>query len=105
MEKYKKTFNEDTCSRSKVIIKFVRKHPILGYSKMHRGVDFAAKRGTPIMAAGDGRITFSGRNGAFGRFAEIKHLNNFKTGYAHLYKFAPNIKKGKLVKQGDIIGY
>ena len=83
----------------------VRKHPILGYSKMHRGVDFAAKRGTPIMAAGDGRITFSGRNGAFGRFVEIKHLNNFKTGYAHLYKFAPNIKKGKLVKQGDIIGY
>ena len=83
----------------------VRKHPILGYSKMHRGVDFAAKRGTPIMAAGDGRITFSGRNGAFGRFIEIKHLNNFKTGYAHLYKFAKGIKKGKLVKQGDIIGY
>ena len=83
----------------------VRKHPILGYSKMHRGVDFAAKRGTPIMAAGDGRITFAGRNGAFGRFLEIKHLNNFKTGYAHLYKFAKGIKKGKLVKQGDIIGY
>ena len=83
----------------------VRKHPILGYSKMHRGVDFAAKRGTPIMAAGDGRITFSGRNGAFGRFIEIKHLNNFKTGYAHLFKFAKGIKKGKLVKQGDIIGY
>ncbi len=83
----------------------VRKHPILGYSKMHRGVDFAAKRGTPIMAAGDGRITFSGRNGAFGRFIEIKHLNNFKTGYAHLFKFANGIKKGKIVKQGDIIGY
>ncbi len=83
----------------------VRKHPILGYSKMHRGVDFAAKRGTPIMAAGDGRVTFSGRNGAFGRFIEIKHLNNFKTGYAHLYKFAKGVKKGKLVKQGDIIGY
>ena len=83
----------------------VRKHPILGYSKMHRGVDFAAKRGTPIMAAGDGRVTFAGRNGAFGRFVEIKHLNNFKTGYAHLYKFSKGIKKGKLVKQGDIIGY
>ena len=83
----------------------VRKHPILGYSKMHRGVDFAAKRGTPIMAAGDGRITFSGRNGAFGRFIEIKHLNNFKTSYAHLYKFSKGIKKGKLVKQGDIIGF
>ena len=83
----------------------VRKHPILGYSKMHRGVDFAAKRGTPIMAAGDGRVTFAGRNGSFGRFIEIKHLNNFKTRYAHLYKFSKGLKKGKVVKQGDIIGY
>ncbi len=83
----------------------VRKHPILGYSKMHRGVDFAAKRGTPIMAAGDGRITFAGRNGTFGRFIEIKHLNNFKTRYAHLYKFSKGIKKGRVVKQGDVIGY
>ncbi len=83
----------------------VRKHPILGYSKMHRGVDFAAKRGTPILAAGDGRVTFAGRNGSFGRFIEIKHLNNFKTRYAHLYKFSKGIKKGRVVKQGDVIGY
>ena len=83
----------------------VRKHPILGYSRMHRGVDFAAKRGTPIMAAGDGRVVFAGRNGAFGRFIEIKHLNNFRTRYAHLYKFAKGVKKGKVLKQGDIIGY
>ncbi len=83
----------------------VRKHPILGFSKMHRGVDFAAKRGTPIMAAGDGRITYAGRNGSFGRFIEIKHLNNFKTRYAHLYKYAKGIKKGRLVKQGEVIGY
>jgi murein DD-endopeptidase MepM/ murein hydrolase activator NlpD len=83
----------------------VRKHPILGYSKMHRGVDFAAKRGTPIMAAGDGRVSFAGRNGSFGRFIEIKHLNNFKTRYAHMYKFAKGIKKGRVVKQGDVIGY
>ena len=83
----------------------VRKHPILGFSKMHRGVDFAAKRGTPIMAAGDGRITYAGRNGSFGRFVEIKHLNNFKTRYAHLYKYSKGIKKGRLVKQGEIIGY
>ena len=83
----------------------VRKHPILGFSKMHRGVDFAAKRGTPIMAAGDGRITYAGRNGSFGRFVEIKHLNNFKTRYAHLYKYSKGIKKGRMVKQGDIIGY
>ncbi len=83
----------------------VRKHPILGFNKMHRGVDFAAKRGTPIMAAGDGRITYAGRNGSFGRFVEIKHLNNFKTRYAHLYKYAKGLKKGRNVKQGDIIGY
>ena len=83
----------------------VRKHPILGYSKMHVGVDFAAKRGTPIMAAGDGRVTYAGRNGSFGRFVEVKHLNNFKTRYAHLYKYAKNIKKGRFVKQGEIIGY
>ena len=83
----------------------VRKHPILGFSKMHRGVDFAAKRGTPIMAAGDGRITYAGRNGSFGRFIEIKHLNNYKTRYAHLYKYAKGVKKGRFVKQGEIIGY
>ncbi len=83
----------------------VRKHPILGFSKMHRGVDFAAKRGTPIMAAGDGRVTYAGRNGSFGRFIEIKHLNNFKTRYAHLYKYSKGIKKGRMVKQGEIIGY
>ena len=83
----------------------VRKHPILGYSKMHRGVDFAAKRGTPIMAAGDGRISFAGRNGSYGKFIEIRHLNSFSTRYGHLHKFAKNIKKGSIVKQGQIIGY
>ncbi len=83
----------------------MRKHPILGFSKMHKGVDFSAKRGTPIMAAGDGRVTFSGRNGSFGRFIEIRHLNNFSTRYAHLYKFNKGIKKGKIVKQGQIIGF
>tara|TARA_X000000950_G_scaffold274673_1_gene360077 strand:- start:55 stop:1575 length:1521 start_codon:yes stop_codon:yes gene_type:complete len=83
----------------------VRKHPILGYSKMHRGVDFAAKRGTPIMAAGDGRVSFAGRNGSYGKFVEIRHLNSFSTRYGHMHKFAKNIKKGTIVKQGQIIGY
>ena len=83
----------------------MRKHPILGYSKMHRGVDFAARRGTPIMAAGDGRVTFAGRNGSYGKFIEIRHLNNFSTRYGHLHKFNKKIKKGKIVKQGDIIGF
>ena len=57
------------------------------------------------MAAGDGRITYAGRNGSFGRFIEIKRSNNFKTRYAHLYKYAKGIKKGRLVKQGEVIGY
>jgi len=83
----------------------MRKHPILGYSKMHRGVDFAARRGTPIMAAGDGRITFAGRNGSYGKFLEIRHLNGFSTRYGHLHKFAKKIKKGTIVKQGETIGY
>ena len=83
----------------------LRKHPILGFSKMHRGVDFAAKRGTPIMAAGDGRVSFAGRNGSYGKFIEIRHLNGFSTRYGHLQKFAKNLKKGKNVKQGEIIGY
>ena len=83
----------------------LRKHPILGFSKMHRGVDFAAKRGTPIMSAGDGKVSFAGRNGSYGKFIEIRHLNGFSTRYGHLQKFAKNLKKGKNVKQGEIIGY
>ena len=83
----------------------MRKHPILGYSKMHRGVDFAARRGTPIMAAGDGRVTFAGRNGSYGKFIEIRHLNGFSTRYGHLHKFGKKIKKGTIVKQGETIGF
>ena len=83
----------------------MRKHPILGYSKMHRGVDFAARRGTPIMAAGDGRVSFAGRNGSYGKFLEIRHLNGFSTRYGHLHKFSKKLKKGSIVKQGQIIGF
>ena len=83
----------------------MRKHPILGYSKMHRGIDFAAKKGTPIMAAGDGRISFAGRNGSYGKFIEIRHLNGFSTRYGHLNKFAKKIRKGVVIKQGEIIGF
>lgn len=83
----------------------MRKHPILGYSKMHRGVDFAARRGTPIMAAGDGRVSFAGRNGSYGKFIEIRHLNGFSTRYGHLHKFSKKLKKGSIVKQGQIIGF
>lgn len=82
-----------------------RRHPILGYTKMHKGVDFAARTGTPIMAAGDGVIDVAGRNGGYGNYIRIRHNGSIKTAYAHLSKFAKGTRKGARVRQGDIIGY
>ena len=82
-----------------------RRHPILGYTKMHRGIDFAAPRGTPIMAAGSGTIEVAGRNGSYGRYIRIRHNSAFKTAYAHLRGFARGVRRGKRVRQGQIIGY
>ena len=83
----------------------MRKHPILGYSKMHRGIDFAAPSGTPIMAAGDGTIEYAGRHGGYGKYIRIRHNGEYKTAYAHMSKFAGGMRTGKRVRQGDIIGY
>lgn len=83
----------------------MRKHPILGYSKMHKGVDFAARTGTPIMAAGDGVIEMAGRRGGYGNYIRLRHNSSIKTAYAHLSKFAKGIRKGTRVKQGQTIGY
>jgi murein DD-endopeptidase MepM/ murein hydrolase activator NlpD len=82
-----------------------RKHPILGYTKMHKGVDFAAPRGTPIYAAGNGTVTYAGRKGAYGNFISIRHNNIFTTAYAHMKGFGRGIRKGRRVNQGQIIGY
>lgn len=82
-----------------------RKHPILGYTKMHKGVDFAAPRGTPILAAGDGVINQIGRNGAYGNFVLIKHNGRMSTAYAHATRFAKGMKRGSRVKQGQVIAY
>ena len=82
-----------------------RKHPILGYTKMHTGTDFAAPKGTPIMASGDGKVTKAGWCGGGGNCVKIKHNNTYQTVYAHMYKFGKGIKKGVRVKQGQIIGY
>ncbi len=82
-----------------------RRHPILGYRKMHTGVDFAARRGTPIMAAGSGTVEFAGRNGGYGNYIRIRHTDGYKTAYAHMSKFANGVRKGKYVKQDQIIGY
>ena len=83
----------------------LRKHPIDGYNKMHRGTDFAAPEGTPIMASGDGVILKSSWCGGGGNCIKIKHNSTYSTIYAHLSKFANGIRKGKRIKQGQIIGY
>ena len=82
-----------------------RKHPVLGYTRMHKGVDFRARTGTPIMAAGDGVIEMSARNGSYGNYVRIRHNDTYKTAYAHLSRYGRGIKRGKRVKQGQIIGY
>ena len=82
-----------------------RKHPILGFTKMHTGTDFAAPTGTPIMASGDGVVTKAQWCGGGGNCVKIKHNSVYQTVYAHMSKFGRGIKKGVRVKQGQIIGY
>ena len=83
----------------------MRKHPILGYNKMHRGTDFAAPSGTPIMASGAGKIIRARWCGGGGNCVKIKHNSTYQTVYAHMKSFARGIKEGRRVKQGQIIGY
>lgn len=84
-----------------------RKHPILGYTRAHRGIDFAAPHGTPFFAAGDGVITMmkKGWNGGHGNYIRIKHNDIYQTAYAHISNFAKGMYVGKRVKQGDVIAY
>lgn len=82
-----------------------RKHPILGYNKMHKGIDFGAPTGTPVYAAGNGRIAFIGAHGTYGNYVRIDHRNNYATAYAHLQRFKSGLARGSAVRQGDIIGY
>lgn len=82
-----------------------RKHPILGYQKAHKGVDFAAARGTPIMAAGDGVIERAGPYGSFGNYVRIRHAQGYKTAYAHMNSIKKGVRTGVRVRQGDVIGY
>ena len=83
----------------------MRKHPILGYNKMHRGTDFAAPSGTPIMASGSGTVTRARWCGGGGNCVKIKHNSTYETIYAHMKAFAKGIKEGRKVRQGQIIGY
>ena len=83
----------------------LRKHPILGYNKLHQGTDFAAPKGTPVMASGSGTIEMASWNGAYGKYVRIRHNSTYKTAYAHLSRFGKKIRRGAKVQQGQIIGY
>jgi len=83
----------------------MRRHPILGYSKLHTGVDFGARTGTPIFAAGDGTIVKIGWFGGYGRYIRIRHGKVYHTAYAHMSRFRGGLKVGSRVKQGETIGY
>jgi len=82
-----------------------RRHPLLGIKKMHKGGDWAAPTGTPIMAAGNGTIERAGRYGGNGNFVKIRHGNGYKTSYSHLHRIAKGVKKGLKIQQGQVIGY
>ena len=83
----------------------MRMHPILGYSRMHKGVDFAASTGTPIFAAGDGVIAILGNQRGYGNYIRIKHNAQYGTAYGHMSRFAAGLRQGSKVRQGDVIGY
>ncbi len=104
----RKTYLKSPVKYSRISSRFraSRKHPILGYTRAHRGVDYAAKTGTPIHAIGDGKIVYIGWKGGYGRFIEIRHNNGIhSTAYAHMSRYAKGMRKGKYVKQGQVIGY
>ncbi len=81
----------------------MRRHPVLGYRRMHSGLDFRASHGTPIYAASDGRVEYAGRNGSYGNFVRLRHQGNLGTGYAHMSRIAVN--RGEQVRRGQVIGY
>ena len=82
-----------------------RFHPVLGYTRMHKGVDFAVPVGTPVMAAGNGSVQFMGRASGYGNFLKIDMGSGMGFGYAHLSRFAPGLRRGARVRQGQIVAY
>ena len=83
----------------------MRVNPILGYSMMHKGVDFGAPAGTPIMAAGEGTVELAGWNGAYGNYVRIRHNGEYSTAYGHMSRIANGLRRGLHVRQGQVIGY
>lgn len=106
-ESMRKAFLQNPVDFTRISSNFslARRHPILNTIRAHRGTDYAAPRGTPVVATSDGRVTFAGRNGSFGNLVVLQHGTRFETKYAHLNEFARGIKSGARVSQGQIIGY
>ncbi len=91
---------------SKISSRFgMREHPILGYSALHAGVDFAAPSGTPILAAGAGKVAMAGPNGGYGLYVKLQHTSDVGTAYGHMSRLGPGIKPGVAVRQGQVIGF
>ena len=101
-----KTLLKTPIDGARISSKFGKRiHPIYGYSKMHKGVDFAAPIGTKIYAAGKGTIEYVGTRGGYGKYIKIKHDKNYSTAYAHISRYKPKLKNGSKVKQGEVIAY
>jgi murein DD-endopeptidase MepM/ murein hydrolase activator NlpD len=83
----------------------MRKHPILGYTRAHQGIDFGASEGAPILAAGDGVVVEARRNGGYGNWLRIRHSGVWDTGYGHIFRFAPGVRPGVRVRQGQVVAY
>ena len=101
-----KSFLRTPMDASHITSRFgMREHPILGYSAMHSGVDFAAPTGTPILAAGAGKVVMAGYNGGYGLYVKLAHTADIGTAYGHMSRLGPGIKPGVSVRQGQVIGF
>ena len=103
----RKAFLRSPVKFSRISSRFSNKrwHPVLSKWRSHKGVDYAAARGTPVRASGDGKIIFAGKKGGYGRLVVIRHGGRYTTAYGHLHRYAKGARSGKKVKQGQIIGY
>lgn len=101
-----RSFLRTPMDASRITSRFgMREHPILGFSALHAGVDFAAPPGTPILAAGNGRVVAAGPNGGYGLYVKLQHTHDVATAYAHMSRVGPGIKPGVQVRQGQVIGF
>jgi murein DD-endopeptidase MepM/ murein hydrolase activator NlpD len=101
-----RSFLRTPMDASKITSRFgMREHPILGFSALHAGVDFAAPPGTPILAAGAGKVSMAGPNGGYGTYVKLQHTADVATAYAHMSRLGPGIRPGIAVRQGQVIGF